>query len=132
MAERRKMKLSVVTPERQVISESTDALVVVPAHDGELGVLQGRAPLLYELGVGELRYQVKGQMHRYFIDGGFFQVVDDTITLLTERALTREEITLEVIGAAERDASPSSKRPPAERALAQRRSSVLRAMASRA
>ena len=63
----------VVTPERAVLDESVD-FVVLPMYDGELGVLPGRAPLIGRLGYGELRTRRGNEIRRFFVDGGFAQV----------------------------------------------------------
>jgi F-type H+-transporting ATPase subunit epsilon len=61
-------------------------------YDGELGVLPRRAPLIGRLGTGELRIRRGGQTQRLFVDGGFVQVRDDTVTVLSGRAERAEEI----------------------------------------
>jgi F-type H+-transporting ATPase subunit epsilon len=81
----------VVTPERALLDEPAD-FVAVPMYDGELGVLPGRAPLIGRLGCGELRLRRGEATQRLFVDGGFVQVRDDTVTVLTARALRAEEI----------------------------------------
>lgn len=101
MADTRQIQVSVITPERQVLAEQADE-VVIPAHDGELGVLNLRAPLMCELGIGQLRYMKGGQARRVFIDGGFAQVLENRVVVLTGRALRSEEITDEVVAAADR------------------------------
>jgi F-type H+-transporting ATPase subunit epsilon len=93
--------LVVITPERHVLRETAEA-VVIPAHDGELGVLRDRAPLLCELGIGQLRYSRSGQTRRLFIDGGFAQVLENHVTLLTSRAIPAEQVNAEVVAAAQR------------------------------
>lgn len=102
MATTNAIHLTVVTPERRVLDQTTDS-VVITAHDGELGVLQGRSPLMCELGVGRLRYTDGGREQTLFVDGGFAQVFDDNVIVLTERAVAAGEITPELIGEAERD-----------------------------
>ncbi|MEM9557034.1 MAG: ATP synthase F1 subunit epsilon [Acidobacteriota bacterium] len=88
--------VSVVTPERAVLE--TDALFVAfPAHDGEVGILPGRAPLLHQLGMGTLRIDTPDAKHVFFVDGGFAQMAEGKLTLLTEQAhrpseLERDEI----------------------------------------
>lgn len=89
----------VITPERQVLAETTDA-VTIPACDGELGVLYHRAPLMCELGIGQLRYRKDGRMHRVYIDGGFAQVFEDRLTVLTSHAVPAEDISDELIAEA--------------------------------
>ena len=76
----------VVTPERTLFDELVE-FVALPLLDGELGILPGRAPLLGRLGYGELRTKAHGNAQRYFIDGGFAQVRDNVVTVLTNRAL---------------------------------------------
>jgi len=98
-----KIELLVITPERQVLDEAAES-VVIPAHDGELGVLWNRAPLLCELGIGQLRYQRDGRQWRMYIDGGFAQVLDNRVTVLTNRALPAEKVTAEELAAAQRAA----------------------------
>ena len=88
--------LSVVTPEREVLSLEAK-FVAFPAYDGEMGILAQRAPLLAKLGAGLLRVdEAAGGKHRLFIAGGFAQMVDDKLTLLTEEVLEPEKVTAEL------------------------------------
>lgn len=96
----RQVHLIVITPERQVLERRVLA-VVLPAHDGELGVLYDRAPLVCELGIGQLRYTDAAGRARLFIDGGFAQVLDNRVIVLTPRAVPVEQITPEMVTAAE-------------------------------
>ncbi len=128
MAGTDRIKLLVITPERQVLDVTADA-VVIPAHDGELGILADRAPLMCELGIGQLRYTQRDQVQRVFIDGGFAQVLENRVVVLTSRALRRDEVTAQVVSGAEDEASRAtgtneSARLSHERA--QLRASVLR------
>jgi F-type H+-transporting ATPase subunit epsilon len=81
----------VVTPEKTLIDQVVD-FVSLPLYDGELGVLPGRAPLTARLGYGELRTRRGDVVHRYYVDGGFAQIRDNVVTVLTYRALTAEAI----------------------------------------
>src|SRR5437764_4873015 len=85
------LKVVVVTPEQAVLDEPAD-FVAVPLYDGELGVLPGRAPLIGRLGAGELRLRRGPETRRYFVDGGFAQVRDNVVTVLTQRATRAEDI----------------------------------------
>lgn len=92
MAPVTKLTCSVITPEAQVFDGPADA-VVIPAHDGEIGILPQRAPLLAKLGAGLMRLTTPGGGHEnWFIDGGFAQVVDNRVIVLTQRALRPEQI----------------------------------------
>ena len=85
----------VVTPEQQAIDEPVTQ-AILPAHDGEIGILTGRAPLLVKLGVGVLRLDLaSGQKRRFFVDGGVAQMKDNRLTVLTNEALTPEQIDAE-------------------------------------
>ncbi len=91
MAKTDTFRCSVVTPER-VVLECDARFVAFPAHDGEIGVLTHRAPLVCRMGIGTLRIDATGDEsdgggeHLMFVDGGFAQVVDNRLTLLTEQA----------------------------------------------
>jgi F-type H+-transporting ATPase subunit epsilon len=84
-----------VTPEQQVLDE-TCTQVILPAHDGEIGILTDRAPLLAKLGVGVLRLDLQGgQKRSYFIDGGIAQMKDNRLTVLTTEATVPQDIDAE-------------------------------------
>jgi len=85
------LRCVVVTPERTVLDEPVD-FVAIPLYDGELGVLPGRSPLIARLGFGELRVRADGSVRRYFVEGGFVQIRDDVVTLLTNRSLPAHQI----------------------------------------
>jgi F-type H+-transporting ATPase subunit epsilon len=106
--------LSVVTPEREVLALEAK-FVAFPAYDGEMGILAHRAPLLAKLGAGLLRVdEAAGGKRRLFIAGGFVQMVDDKLTLLTEEALEPEKITPEMAKAAFAAAAKLPNRSEAE------------------
>ncbi len=86
-----RLQCVVVTPERTLFDDVVD-FVALPLYDGEIGIAPGRAPLIGRLGYGEMRTDVGGTTHRYFVDGGFAQVRDDVVTVLTNRALPAESI----------------------------------------
>src|SRR4051794_10052732 len=85
------LRCVIVTPERAVLDEEVDS-VVLPMYDGELGVLPGRAPLIGQLGCGELRLRKGATVQRFFVDSGFVQVNANTVTVLTDRAYKPQEI----------------------------------------
>ncbi len=87
----KRIHLVVVTPEKAVLDALVD-FVAVPLFDGEAGFLPGRSPLIGRLGYGELRTRSADQLERYFVDGGFVQVRDNAVTILTPRAIPAREI----------------------------------------
>jgi len=82
---------SVVTPERAVL-ECESTFVVLPAWDGEIGILKSRAPLLCKLGIGRLRVETPDEKHILFVNGGFAEMLDDRLTILTENARRPDEL----------------------------------------
>ena len=76
---------SVITPERAVL-ECDATFVAFPAHDGEMGVMTHRAPLVCKLGIGQLRIEADDAQHFLYIDGGFAQVTGNKLSILTEQA----------------------------------------------
>ena len=83
------LKVSVISPEA-VLFEGEAESVVAPAFDGEVGILENHAPMMALLGKGELRLGSSGAGRaadkKFNIDGGFLQVVDNTVRVVTERA----------------------------------------------
>lgn len=132
MSEDKHIDVVVITPERQVLQESADS-VVIPAHDGEIGIWHDRAALMCELGTGQFRYMRDGTTERVFIDRGFAQVCQNRVTVLTTRAMPATDITSDVIQQAEQDVESATGYSPealAEREHAQRRLSALRSLQS--
>ena len=82
---------SVITPERAVL-ECDATFVAFPAHDGEVGILMNRAPLVCMMGIGPLRIETPEGNHVFFVDGGFAQVVGNRLALLTGKASKPDEI----------------------------------------
>lgn len=96
MATNKQFHCSVITPEREVLSEDAES-VMFPAHDGEVGVLVDRAPFIFALGIGVLK--IDGR-ERLMIDGGFAHMLGDELTLLTSNAMEPSEIKPAVASAA--------------------------------
>jgi F-type H+-transporting ATPase subunit epsilon len=79
-------RLTVVTPEGPAL-EADAVSAVFPAHDGEVGILPGHAPLLSLVGTGRLKVTTAaGERRELYVDGGFAQVAGERMTLLTEKA----------------------------------------------
>lgn len=80
-----------VTPERTVRDEPAD-FVALPLFDGEIGIAPGRAAMIGRLGNGELRIRRGEQTERFYVEGGFVEVVADVVSVLTNRAVPAEDI----------------------------------------
>ena len=94
MAKPDTFQCSVVTPEQTVL-ECDATFVAFPAHDGEMGALVNRAPLVCKLGIGRLRIESPEENYVMFVDGGFAQVVENRLTILTQQAVKSDEIDAE-------------------------------------
>ena len=87
----KKLQCLIVTPETTMLDRAVD-FVALPLYDGELGVLPGRAPLVARLGYGELRATAGNSTARFYIDGGFLQVHNNIVSVLTRRAVPADQI----------------------------------------
>lgn len=86
------LHLTVITPAKSVLDTSAVS-VVVPAFDGELGVLPGHADMLALLGSGELRLTTaEGTTRKLAIRGGFLQVNHNKVTVLTPESAAPEDL----------------------------------------
>jgi F-type H+-transporting ATPase subunit epsilon len=79
------LTVSVISPEA-VLFEGTTESVVAPAFDGQVGILTGHAPMVTLLGDGELTLGADGSGGRFRVAGGFLQVEDNKVRVVTEHA----------------------------------------------
>lgn len=86
-------QLEIVTPEKMVVRDSAEE-AQIPATTGYIGVLPGHAPLITELGAGEISYRSGGQVHRFATAWGFAEVLPDKVTVLAETVEPANEIDL--------------------------------------
>ena len=86
--------LEVVTPDRSIIKERVDELML-PGSEGYFGVLPGHAPLVATLHVGEMWYRVGQDTHHLAVAFGFVEVLPDRVTVLAQIAERAEDIDLE-------------------------------------
>ncbi len=108
MAETNKLHVRLVTPDRMLVDTTVDA-VELPARNGYLEVLYGHAPLLAELGAGDVTLHGAGEGaggDRYNVAWGFVEVLPDRVTILAESAQKPEDIDR---GAAEQELKDAQK-----------------------
>jgi F-type H+-transporting ATPase subunit epsilon len=86
-----KINLTVVTRERRIVDVQVDE-VILPALDGEIGVLPGHTPLLASLRIGQLRYRAGNTVTRLVISWGFAEVLPDRVIVLAERGILPTEV----------------------------------------
>jgi F-type H+-transporting ATPase subunit epsilon len=86
------LDVRLVTPDRILVDETADA-VELPSKSGYMEVLYGHAPLLAELGVGEVKlHGGSAGDQTYFVVWGFVEVLPDRVTILAQNAIKPEEI----------------------------------------
>jgi F-type H+-transporting ATPase subunit epsilon len=86
------LMVRLVTPERVLVDATAEA-VELPSRSGYLEALYGHAPLLAELGAGEVRLHggTSGDQ-KFFVAWGFVEVLPERVTILAETALHPNEI----------------------------------------
>lgn len=86
------LTVRLVTPDR-ILLDATAEAVELPAMEGYLEALYGAAPLLAELGAGEVRLHggTSGDQ-KFFVAWGFVEVLPERVTILAETALHPNEI----------------------------------------
>ena len=88
------LKLELVTPHKKVVSEEVDEITATGTI-GEFGVLPGHTPFLTSLKIGELSYKKGNELHNLAVNAGYFEVVNDVVTVLVETSEYPEEIDVE-------------------------------------
>ncbi len=86
-----KLILSIVTPERLLVSEEVDQ-VNAPGSEGDLGILHDHAPILTNLRSGQLSYEQEGETIALVVSGGYLEVTDNRVTILAETGEFLNEI----------------------------------------
>ena len=84
-------QLEIVTPEKLVVRDTADE-AQIPGRDGYIGVLPNHAPLITELGAGEISYRSGGRLHSFSVAWGFAEVLPDRVTVLAETVERADEI----------------------------------------
>ncbi len=82
------LNVSLVSPERTLFEGEADSLVA-PAFDGQVGIMSMHAAMLTLLGSGELRLNTAGGERKFTVVGGFLEVADDRVRIVTEKAEPR-------------------------------------------
>lgn len=81
----------VVTPEQTALEQDAE-FVALPLYDGEIGIAPGHSPLIGRLGYGEMRLKSGGSTKTLYVDGGFVEVADNVVSVLTNRAVPASKV----------------------------------------
>lgn len=122
------MQCIVVTPETTVHDQEAD-FVALTLYDGEIGIAPSHTPLIGRLGDGELRIRLGDQVTRYYVAGGFVEVLADVVTVLTQRAIPAPDIDTRVAeeqlaSAQQRRATTPEQMAARDRTMAQSRAQL--------
>ena len=96
--------VEVVTQEKKIFDEPNADMVIIPAAEGEMGVLPHHAPVLTTLGFGELVVRKGNAEERFAIYGGVVDVRPDKVVVLADMAESSFAIDSEAIEAARKSA----------------------------
>jgi len=124
-----KLNCVVVTPEETSLEEEAE-FIVLPLFDGEIGIAPGHSRMIGRLGFGEMRLRANGTTTRYYVDGGFVQVDDNVVSVLTPRAIPSSELDTKVaqeqlISASQRSANTPELMALRDRSVDQARAQLL-------
>ena len=89
------LQVVVVTSEQTALEQEAE-FVAPPLYDGEIGIAPDHSPLIGRLGYGEMRIKTGGKTLHFYIDGGFVQVVDNVVSILTNRAVPASKLDIAV------------------------------------
>ena len=92
----RKIECSIVTPDK-IIFEGQAEYAVVQAFDGEMGFLYNHAPLISELGIGEIRLRNNSDIQYLVVEGGFVEIRDNVLNVLADNAYIKKDLSKEQI-----------------------------------
>jgi F-type H+-transporting ATPase subunit epsilon len=85
----------IVTPERTVCDQQAE-FVALPLFDGEIGIAPGHTPMIGRLGCGELRIRGGEEVSRFYVEGGFVEVLGNVVSVLTNRAVPAGDLDADV------------------------------------
>ena len=85
------LQLTIVTPEKMVVTEEVDQ-VNVPGVEGDMGILYDHAPILTTLRPGKVSYQQDTETIFLVVSGGYLEVTDNRVIVLAETAEFLDEI----------------------------------------
>ena len=125
-------QLELVSPEKLLLSRQVD-MVVIPAAEGEMGVLPGHAPMIVTLRGGAIRVQEAGQWtESLFVAGGFAEVTSERVTILADEATPVAQLSRAAaerrVAEAERSYTEAATGTPERREAAMQRLLSARAM----
>ncbi|MBT3392430.1 MAG: ATP synthase F1 subunit epsilon [Elusimicrobiaceae bacterium] len=88
----KKLKLAIVTPQKQIVQRDDIDFVSIPAHNGGMGILPGHLQCVVKLEPGILTYKADKKDEEFAVMGGFAEVLDNVVSVFAESAELASEI----------------------------------------
>lgn len=85
------LRCIVVTPEAKLVDEVATS-VILPLYDGEIGIAPRHSPMIGRLGFGEMKIRTGNEVKHFYVDGGFAQVADNVVSVMTNQAMPTSEV----------------------------------------
>ncbi|TGL77704.1 ATP synthase F1 subunit epsilon [Leptospira yasudae] len=105
-----KLNVSVISPEKILYKGEVDSLVV-PGSEGFFGILPNHAPLVAVLGIGVLEIRKGDKIKALSVEGGFIEVKENSVSILTDHGALKDDIDLE---AEKKALAEAEKLPPSD------------------
>ncbi|MCG6168700.1 ATP synthase F1 subunit epsilon [Leptospira sanjuanensis] len=105
-----KLNVSVISPEKILYKGEVDSLVV-PGSEGFFGILPNHAPLVAVLGIGVLEIRKGDKIKVLSVEGGFIEVKENSVSILTDHGALKDDIDLE---AEKKALAETEKLPPSD------------------
>ena len=118
--------LKVISADRVALDCRAD-MVVLPGKEGDLTVLPEHFPLISHLDIGVVQYEIEGEMHYCFVNGGAAQIGNDEVVVVTSSAEKDSDIDFGRVGETLNRARQKTKSPVDEKEALRARSAIRRA-----
>ena len=90
-------KFEIVNPEKSFLSKEDVTEVIVPAFEGEMGILKDHIPIISFLKPGIIKVLRKSEEESYFIEDGILEFRDNNLSILTSSIIKVSELGKEKI-----------------------------------
>ena len=101
-------KIEIVNPEKSFLSKEDVTEVVVPAFEGEMGILKDHISIISFLKPGILKVYTKSDENNYFIEDGILEFKDNNLSILTSSILNISDLDRNKIDQIVKDAEKDS------------------------
>jgi F-type H+-transporting ATPase subunit epsilon len=122
------VQLKVITPERAVFAGEDVQQVILPAENGELGILPRHMPMVCSMTIGRIQVHLTDRTVNMATSGGFAEVLEDEVTVLADTAETSDEIDVERARSARRRAEERLRKRAEDLDMARAQAALSRAI----